>query len=151
MCKQQDYISSNGFAPITAWYKLKCYTGNTHSKGTLGYIDLPPGNYDGVLYWFGRNIRTNKSAISLISNLNVNHTAFSVLEEKPSRSPFSQFAETKLIIFNDSLVWLVHMLWLLVFCYPVMLILLTGLMFNLSKPSFPKANIETITHGHTWA
>lgn len=51
----------------------------SYPEGTAGHIDVPPGDDDGVLHGLDRGVHTQKCAVSLVSDLDVDGAAFSVL------------------------------------------------------------------------
>lgn len=58
----------------------------SYSEGAVGHVDLPPGDDDGVFNGLDRSVHTQKCAISLVSNLDVDGAAFSVLSGYKSMS-----------------------------------------------------------------
>lgn len=50
-----------------------------YPEGAVGYVDLSPGDDDGVFNGLYRSVHTQKSAISPVSDLDVDGAAFSIL------------------------------------------------------------------------
>lgn len=51
----------------------------SHPEGAVGNVDLPPGDDDGVFNGLDRSVHTQECAVSLVIDLDVDGTAFSVL------------------------------------------------------------------------
>lgn len=63
---------------------VRCHV--SYPEGTVGHVDLSPGDDDGMFNGFDRSVYTKKRAISLISDLDVDGAAFSVLSGYKSKS-----------------------------------------------------------------
>lgn len=62
-----------------------------YPEGAVGYIDLTPGNNDGVFYGFDRSVQTQEGAVSLVCDLDIDCAALSILEEYKSTSAVSVY------------------------------------------------------------
>lgn len=58
----------------------------SYPEGAVGHIDVPPGDDDGVFNGLDRSVHTQKCAVSLLSDLDVDGAAFSVLSGYKSMS-----------------------------------------------------------------
>lgn len=64
----------------------------SYPEGAVGHVNLPPSDDDGVFNGLDRSVHTQKCAISLVSDLDVNGAAFSILSEYKSKSALVQRA-----------------------------------------------------------
>lgn len=58
----------------------------SYPEGAVGHVDLPPGDDDGVFNGLDRCVHTQKRAVSLVSDLDVDGAALSVLSGYKSAS-----------------------------------------------------------------
>lgn len=55
---------------------------SSYPEWTVGYIDLTPGDDNGVFDGFCRDVDAKESAITIVCNLDVNRITFRVLKKK---------------------------------------------------------------------
>lgn len=77
---QEPNVSRWQWEKWEKWEKRE--RGQQYPEGTVGNVDVAPGDNDGVFDGFGGNVYAEEGAVSVIGDLDVDGETFSVLKEQ---------------------------------------------------------------------